>query len=335
MVLAHGYVPPARAVAAIVSLAAASVADGQRCATQTVPDLGYQYVSCVGCLAEYARHEVSEPGYTAEPVVRQVDPNGPAAGKVMDGDTLISIDGIGIGTREAAVHLAGVRDSVRISLRRGGVVREVTILPGSRCVDRTTAREAGGAAGAAPMLQLRRELELFEQAAQMRRGAQGGWLGIGLRADTTAPSGTFRVAPSVDRVDPDSPASRAGLTPGMVLYAVDGESIRSAEGARRLASVQPGQRVLLSLQGDHGWVEVALTAEQPGMVKPATARLKGAYLRGRDSLVSVPRRTWIMDGVSVTTRGPGIAVVRDTTARTMTVVVGKDTIVIRSTRGGG
>jgi len=64
-------------------------------------------------------------------------------------------------------------------------------------------------------------------------------------------------------VDPDSPADRAGIMPGDVLAAIDGEAVRSArQASEKIRSYHPGQRAVLR------FYDVAADA-----VKPQTATI--------------------------------------------------------------
>ena len=126
-----------RSTAVVFALAAvASTAAAQRAAScsrnQAVADLGYDGIDCTNCNISRDYME-----FLAEPTISQVRRNGPADGKLRDGDVLVAVDGRLITTRSAWRYLANLRpdDPVRLTIRRNGVERDVSIVPDARCRD--------------------------------------------------------------------------------------------------------------------------------------------------------------------------------------------------------
>jgi membrane-associated protease RseP (regulator of RpoE activity) len=100
-------------------------------------DLGIESLLCVsGSCAVNMR---TDAGYThmfsTEPRIRGLVGGGPAAGKLMDGDVLIAIDGVLITTREGGRRLANLKpgDPVTLRIRRGREEMDVTLVPRLGC----------------------------------------------------------------------------------------------------------------------------------------------------------------------------------------------------------
>lgn len=100
-------------------------------------DLGIESLLCVsGSCAVNMR---TDAGYThmfsTEPRIRGLVDGSPAAGKLMDGDVLIAIDGVLITTREGGRRLANLKpgDPVTLRIRRGREEMDVTLVPKLGC----------------------------------------------------------------------------------------------------------------------------------------------------------------------------------------------------------
>jgi predicted metalloprotease with PDZ domain len=72
--------------------------------------------------------------YLAEPKLRDIQPNGPGAGKLRENDTLVSVDGAAITTPAAWHRLRDARagDTVRLGVRREGALVETSIVASMR-----------------------------------------------------------------------------------------------------------------------------------------------------------------------------------------------------------
>jgi hypothetical protein len=101
-----------------------------------------------------------------------------------------------------------------------------------------------------------------------------GWFGLGIDCEDCrwkalpADSGVMWVSreyPTIYRVDPGSPAERAGLQRGDVLIQIDGVSLLTPEGGRRFGAVKPGQRVRWGYRRDGRPASAtAVAAMRPG-----------------------------------------------------------------------
>jgi len=97
------------------------------------------------------------------------------------------------------------------------------------------------------------------------------------------------VHPRVPAVNPGDPADKAGIKPGDVILAVDGQPITFASHLKRAISAKPGQRIVVSVlrdgqrieieatparQGETGWLGVSIQDEmrviQPGPLQAIT-----------------------------------------------------------------
>ena len=182
-----------------------------------------------------------ESGFGAEPRITGVRAGGPAAGRLREGDVLVRVDGKPITTREGARRLGEIRpgERVRLAVRRGGRVEEVTIEAGGRCIPHPPVPPAANAPPApdAPAAPLPPAGELMPE----------GWFGFAIECQNCGDDENgdfrFREPPVIASVQPGSPAARAGLRPGDRLTHVDGVSLDSAAGWPRFSAIRPGQRV--------------------------------------------------------------------------------------------
>lgn len=218
-------------------------------------DLGYTGTECHGCTIS-GKHLAGEPDieFAAEPVLSGIRKDGPADGKLQEGDLLVAIDGQAITTREAAVHLSWLKpnDPVRLTVRRFGVLVELEIRPAPRCRPVTQPH--------VPALIDRRSI------SERTGSAPYGWIGMALDCGECGAllEGPARTAvttfPVVLRVWPRSPAAQAGLAEGDVILAIDGKSLKTREAAVILHNLEPNQRLTILLFRDHRTITLTLTA---------------------------------------------------------------------------
>lgn len=123
------------ALAALASTAATQPRASSCGRDRAVADLGYDGIDCTNCVISRDYME-----FLAEPTIGQIRRGGPADGRLRDGDVLVAVNGRLITTRSAWRYLATLSpdDAVRLTIRRNGMEREVTIVPEARC------RDAGG-----------------------------------------------------------------------------------------------------------------------------------------------------------------------------------------------
>ncbi len=89
--------------------------------------------------------------------------------------------------------------------------------------------------------------------------------GLGIRPGPTMP-------PDIERVDPDSPAERAGLTAGDRVLSVDGEPIESWQAWLETIRARPGETVSLLVLRENREVELALRVDAGESVGQVVAR---------------------------------------------------------------
>lgn len=79
--------------------------------------------------------------FMSEPVVREIDPDGPAVGKIKKGDVIVAVNGNLITTEGAGDPFVDppVGVPVELMVRRDGRERKVTIVPGWICVEKESA----------------------------------------------------------------------------------------------------------------------------------------------------------------------------------------------------
>jgi S1-C subfamily serine protease len=222
--------------------------------------------------------------FQAEPKIKGVERNGPADGKLKDGDVIVAIDGMLITTRKAGVRFANLvaGEPVELTVRRWLRTRTVTIVPRPapepevplnltvRRSDRTNTVTIEPRATEIPELARSIE-ELSRNAVGIGEAIQKmglpdipsipelnidfgdmfprGWIGAGLsfggsikHKDTDRPARwRFNDPPSIQSVQPGSPADKAGLQVNDVLLEIDGLKLDSNKGGDRFSEMQPRQ----------------------------------------------------------------------------------------------
>jgi S1-C subfamily serine protease len=216
-------------------------------------DLGYAGTECHGCTIS-GKHLAGEPDieFAAEPVLSGIRKDGPADGKLQEGDLLVAIDGQAITTREAAVHLSWLKPNfpVRLTVRRLGVLVDVEIRPAPRCRPVTQPH----------VIALIDDRSISQRSGSALSPTPHGWIGMAL--DCGECGTTF---PVVARVWPNGPAAQAGLEEGDVLLAIDGKSLKTREATLILHKLEPNQRFTILLLRDHRTMTLTLTAgSRPG-----------------------------------------------------------------------
>ena len=262
-------------VMAGVTPAAAQTRGAGAAAAATMPcfggkfegDLGFTGTQCVRCTVQPQRRaDAPWVEFQTEPTLTGITRGGPADGKLEERDVLVAIEGDLITTYAGAMRFSHLEPGkpVRLTIRRDGVVKDVVMTPGSKCV-------TAGAFGTTRILS--RPLKVPTFATRKFGGSattSSGWLGVGvrcvlcevLRSDDLL---TFRSYLEIIDVQPNTPAMQAGLKAGDLLISIDGLSLKSAEGTQRFRSVKPGDKVTLSFVRDGEVKTVTLTvAARPG-----------------------------------------------------------------------
>jgi hypothetical protein len=249
-----------------VATACAIVAGAQTTAPLRCPeghpatgDLGIEYLLCVGgsCSVNLRTDRGYTHDFATEPRLRGILPSGPSAGKLRDGDILISIDGVLITTREGGRRLANLTPgkAVTLRIRRGDKEMDVTVVPKLGC-NMPRLAVFGGGSDTAPALQrgeservplrLLRELRAAPAPVDFGMEIDCGSCGWRYTEDGDLVFETLN-APSVVSVERGGPAEDAGLRPGDVLLKVDGQPLPSPGGGERLGRLQPGDTVTLEI----------------------------------------------------------------------------------------
>lgn len=266
------------------------------CPQSVQPDYGFDGIDCVNC-------EISGRGqpwivFHTEPSIHAIRRPGPAVGKLMDGDTLVAIDGLTITTRAAAERYASVKpgDSVQFRVRRGGSPVTATIVAGGKCVpgttpstytwsyDRRLAFTPQSWTWSFTPLKHLTPVQWNAGTARfaLRRpdsAAVAGWIGIGMFRVLTTPDelrsnngSIFSVMPEVAAIAPESPAALAGIELGDTLMAVDGISVLTAAGARRFINAPIGVPLELTLRRNGESRRVTVVPKAPPSSPPANSR---------------------------------------------------------------
>lgn len=357
-----GYRISAAALVAAMVCASPAAAQrvGQSCDNgrgRIVADLGFDGLS--GPLG-ISQHDDQRPvwEFRGEPVVDAVRAGGPAAGRLRDGDAIVAVDGQLITTSAGGRRFSAIDpgDQVRLSIRRGGRVQDVTVQAGSRCQGRPTpptpprppappraavpgrppAPPRPPAVNRAPAPPRPPAVERAPapppppgrepaparpprpprepnpaRPPQPPRGQTppvppappeppapppppavmpDGWFGFGIQCNNCgvhadrgqAPVFHFREQPTVQNVEPGTPAARAGMRRGDRLTHVDGVSITTAAGWSRFGAIQPGQQVRWTYTRDgraHNAAMTALRRPDAGRAPAAPTPAGGQRLR--------------------------------------------------------
>ncbi|HET7461682.1 MAG TPA: PDZ domain-containing protein [Longimicrobium sp.] len=358
------------AAAALAIVPAATTAGAQGACGRdegiVIPDLGWNDVSCSHCMIEYSpAHRRYRFG--TEPRLGGI--HGPGEGRLREGDVLVALDGQLITTDRAGDRLANIRrgERVRVTVRRGGQVRDVDVVAGERCIRPPVpptpprAPRAPGAptpprapgAPVPPQPPAPGRLPVPPQpgvppAAPRAPGAPvpplpplpplppsppdilpEGWFGFGIRCDECGirKHGDdvrmfFGEAPTVESVEPGSPAARAGLRRGDQLVAVDGAALTTAAGAQRFQAIRPGQTVTWTYRRGSGtYTARAAAGRRPD--RPTAPRAP----RAADAASQQLRFSGAVGSSDVEVRGAPVTIVKD--ERTGELVIRSHDLVVR------
>jgi PDZ domain len=230
--------------------------------------------------------------------VDAVEAGGPADGVLRPGDVITAVGGAAVTEAAGARRLWELRpgEPVRLTLRRGGRTMEVTLRAAGLCPG--DPRAIGSYAPAVVASGEAAPSAAPGQPTPAPRANPGprspipvpvpttpelqpeGWMGFGLacsqcgwarEAGDAAPYWESDDEPILFRVQPGSPAARAGLREGDVLTHVQGLPVASRAGGRALGAVRPGERVVLRARRGGRALEAAFTAERRPSAVPAVS----------------------------------------------------------------
>lgn len=102
-----------------------------------VGHLGFEQIDCDCTVRLDMKSGISRWQFRAEPVVRDVDTDGPAAAALKDGDVITSIDGALITTADGGRRFGQIKpgQSVTLTVRRNGRAQTVHVVAGSVCAN--------------------------------------------------------------------------------------------------------------------------------------------------------------------------------------------------------
>lgn len=251
---------PARLLAAALALAlSAGAAQAQQCrdGIPRTASMGIGLLHCVGgsCMVNARDGRGYRHDFSTEPRVWELEPAGPGARALREGDQLLAIDGVLITTREGGRRLANLRPGVpvRLVVRREGVEIQVRVVPEPGCNTPALAVTASAEkpdwrppAGARPGTRAGAE-------AEARAGADAGpgvYFGMELACGDCGwrnENGGWRWHATepirVSSVVPGSPAQRYGIRAGDVLLRIDGRALTQPGAGHWSANLRPGEPV--------------------------------------------------------------------------------------------
>lgn len=197
--------------------------------------------------------------FTVEPYLWGIDRNGPAAGRVEEGDVLVAVEGDPITSAAGSRHLTRMEAGrpLDLALRRDGRLVEKTVVPVSTCARYTA---SAGPSERPHSMEVR--TNAYERTVANRAAADG------QRSTTTSTTlevvfvgsketqvdSTGEVAwrflepPTVVRADEGGPGHRAGLRVGDRVTAVDGIPVTRSEGSAALVTAGHGRSTSVTVQ---------------------------------------------------------------------------------------
>jgi S1-C subfamily serine protease len=220
--------------------------------------------------------------FTVEPMVRDVLTDGPAGGKLRDGDVIIAVDGALITTAEAGRKLASpvAGRVLRFRVRRQGAEREADVTPTAGC-------ETPGISIADNALEEARGREIARTLATTRHVESGRVraplraarpeeipVDLGMTLDCTdcgwrlpLTGGALRWhsadPPRVVDVEPGGPAARAGLRPGDVLDTIDGAPFVGGDESTVWSALRANKTAVLRVRRGARIMDVVITPRRP------------------------------------------------------------------------
>lgn len=234
---------------AAAALLVPALAAAQECADgrPRAPTLGIGTFHCLGggCSVNVRTPRGPAHDFSSEPRVWHLDPRGPAAGRLREGDFITSVDGALVTTPEGGRRLASLREgrAVRLGVRRGDEELEVRVVPETGCG--APRLVISSSPGKPAMEDVGRRVVKHTEPPPLRFGMHLECGECGWRRD--ADGWVFHSATSmrVKSVDRGSPAERAGLRQGDVILGLHRGVFGDAGGAASFRGLRPGRAVRL------------------------------------------------------------------------------------------
>jgi hypothetical protein len=216
--------------------------------------------------------------FTVEPILRGVPANGPAAGKLLDGDIIIAIDDALITTVRAGRKLAApvVGRPLRFRVRRSGRETEAVVVPAEGCetpgiaisdspeaearARETIGRMLQGVATKRSMLRPAREEEIVADFGMTLDCVDCGW-----RVPLSGGPLAWHAArpPRVTGVEPAGPAARAGVRVGDLLDTLDGAPFAGGEESPVWGALRAGTKAVLIVHRGSKMLRLEITPRHP------------------------------------------------------------------------
>ncbi|GEM_PF-3258852 len=218
--------------------------------------------------------------FPTEPKIKAIDPDGPAAGILRRGDTIVAIDGLLITTRQAGRRYAALKagEPVKVTVRRGRRHRTLTIVPREPASsDSVTVPVLPPEETIALLDSLLGSIDRYVEEIENNLGqgsydpssavwqeAFGLGLGLSFRGSLIDRRGKdqiwiFNDSPLVKTVEPGSPADIGGIRPWDVLTHIDGTRLTRDAGGREFSRIKPGQTITWTVERDGRRITVETT----------------------------------------------------------------------------
>lgn len=264
-------------IAAVVLVIWPSLLAAQRDGCERAyPSFGTRGFTYDGAASWPLRVEERRWTFTSPPAVGTVVEGGIGEGRLRSGDTILAIAGLPITSEAGGRRFAAMRpgEEVVLLVQNQGERRTVRLVPEFVCQDDESSLLRFAAPARLATTAGRGSAAHASAEALEAASASEAWFGFGLACDDCGWSreGPGRpvvwhaaTRPIVRSVDPDGPASRAGIRVGDILVAVDGHDITSSAAGRLFGGARTGQSLSVALERNGRPLQVNLVVgSRPG-----------------------------------------------------------------------